>query len=275
MKTNKTFKLGNFEINRLGFGTMRATTGAGIWGDTQDKTKAIKVIQAAIEKGVNFVDTADSYGPYTSELLVAEAITPFKDQVMVATKGGAVKYKPGAVMSNGHPYYLKVAAEGSLKRLDREIIDMYFLHRVDPNIPIEESVGALADLQKEGKIRHIGVSNVTVEQLKRAQSAAKIDAVQNAFNFQDRRYQEVVGYAGREGMTFIAHTPVAVNNWREDTLQNITDLGLSPNQLSLAWLINHGEHIIPIPGTSSVEHLIDNMKAQEVKPELLDQLKNA
>ena len=274
MKT-KTINLGDFEINRMGFGTMRATTGPGIWGDTPNKEQAIKVIRSAVEQGVNFIDTADSYGPYTSELLLAEATAPFKDKVMIATKGGAVKYKPGAVMANGHPYYLKVAAEGSLKRLDREIIDLYFLHRVDPNIPIEESVGALADLQKEGKIRYIGVSNVTVEQLKRAQSVAKIDAVQNAFNFQDRRYQEVVDYSKEEGMAFIAHTPVAVNNWREDTLQNITDLGLSPNQLSLAWLLQHSEHIIPIPGTSSVEHLTDNMKAQEIRSELLDQLKTA
>ncbi len=274
MKT-KTINLGDFEINRLGFGTMRATTGPGIWGDTANKEQAIKVIRSAVEQGVNFIDTADSYGPYTSELLVAEAIVPFKDKVMIATKGGAVKYKPGAVMANGHPYYLKLAAEGSLKRLDREIIDLYFLHRVDPNIPIEESVGALADLQKEGKIRHIGISNVSLDQVKRAQSVARIDAVQNAFNFQDRRYQEVVDYSEQEKMLFVAHTPVAVNNWSENALEGLNDSGFSTNQLSLAWLLQQGQNIIPIPGTSSAEHLTDNMIAQEIRSELLDQLKNA
>ncbi|WP_299519258.1 aldo/keto reductase [Winogradskyella sp.] len=210
MKTNNTFKLGNFEINRIGFGTMRATTGAGIWGDTLDKTNAIKVIRTAIENGVNFIDTADAYGPYTSELLVQEAIRPFGDTVMLATKGGAVKYRPGAVLSNGHPYYLRTALEGSLKRLERDTIDMYFLHRVDPNIPIEESVGALAQFQKEGKIKHIGVSNVTLELLERAQSVAKIDAVQNAFSFKDRRYESVVQKTNNENIAFIAHTPVAL-----------------------------------------------------------------
>ena len=162
MKANTTFKLGDFEINRIGFGTMRATAGPGIWGDTPNKDQAIKVIRTAVENGVNFIDTADSYGPYTSELLVEEAIRPFKEQVLLATKGGAVKYKPGAVMANGHPYYLRTAVEGSLLRLGRDTIDLYFLHRVDPNISIEESVGALAELQAEGKIKHIGISNVTL-----------------------------------------------------------------------------------------------------------------
>ncbi|GAA4271235.1 aldo/keto reductase [Aquimarina gracilis] len=263
MKTQKTYKLGNQEINRLGFGTMRATTGPGIWGDTPNKSDAIKVIRTAIENGVNFIDTADAYGPYTSELLVKEAIEPFKNEVVIATKGGAVKYKPGAVMANGHPYYLRTAVEGSLRRLNRETIDLYFLHRVDPTIPIEESVGALADMQKQGMIKQIGISNVTVEQVKRAQTVAKIDAVQNAFNFQDRRYEDVVKLTAKENIAFVAHTPIAVNNWNHEIVSQSTE-GLSINQLSLSWLLGFEENVIPIPGTSSLEHLKENLMVNDL-----------
>ncbi|WP_299530624.1 aldo/keto reductase [Ulvibacterium sp.] len=250
MKTDSTFGLEDFKINRIGFGTMRASTGAGIWGDNPNKENTIKMIRTAIENGVNFIDTADSYGPYTSELLVQEAIKPFKDNIMLATKGGAVKYKPGAVMANGHPYYLRTAIEGSLKRLERETIDMYFLHRVDPNIPIEESVGALAHFQREGKIKHIGVSNVTVEQLEKAQTIAKIDAVQNAFNFNDRRYEAVVRKTTEDNIAFIAHTPIAVNNWDNTAFEKAEKEGVSVNQLSLKWLLDYAPNVISIPGTS-------------------------
>ncbi len=263
MKTDNTFKLGDFEINRIGFGTMRASTGTGIWGDNLNKENTIKVIRTAIENGVNFIDTADSYGPYTSELLVQEAVRPFGDQVMLATKGGAVKYKPGAVMANGHPYYLRTAIEGSLYRLERETIDMYFLHRVDPNIPIEESVGALAEFQKEGKIKHIGVSNVTVEQLEKAQSVAMIDAVQNAFSFKDRRYEAVVQKTMAENIAFVAHTPVAVNNWDEAAFAKAEKENVSTNQLSLAWLLHYAPNVISIPGTSSEKHLLENLASYD------------
>lgn len=264
MKTQNTYKLEDFEINRIGFGTMRASTGSGIWGDTPNKENAIRVIRTAIENGVNFIDTADSYGPYTSELLVEEAVRPYKDQVMVATKGGAIKYRPGAVMANGHPYYLKVAAEGSLRRLQTDQIDLYFLHRVDPNIPIEESVGALAQLQQEGKIKHIGISNVTVDQLKRAQTVAKIDAVQNAFSFQDRRYEELVQLTTQENIAFVAHTPVAVNNWSPEILRAAQEQGISVNQLSLKWLYEYAPNVISIPGTSSEKHLMENLQSKDI-----------
>ncbi len=264
MKTENTFTIGDFKINRIGFGTMRASTGAGIWGDTLNKENTIKVLRKAIENGVNFIDTADSYGPYTSELLVQEAIKPFKDQVMLATKGGAVKYRPGAVMANGHPYYLRTAIEGSLKRLERETIDMYFLHRVDPNIPIEESLGALAQFQKEGKIRHIGVSNVTVEQLEKAQSVAKIEAVQNALSYKDRRYEAVVNKTSSENIAFVAHTPVAVNNWDEAAFAKAEQEGISTNQLSLSWLLQYSPNVISIPGTSSEDHLAENLASYNV-----------
>ena len=264
MKTQNTFTLGDFEINRIGFGTMRVSTGKGIWGDTDNKENAIQVIRTAIENGVNFIDTADSYGPYTSELLVEEAARPFKDQVMIATKGGAVKYKPGAVMSNGHPYYLRTAVEGSLRRLQTEVIDLYFLHRVDPNIPIEESVNALAQLQQEGKIKHIGISNVNLDQLRRAQSVAKIDAVQNAFSYQDRRYEELVKATTEENIAFVAHTPVAVNNWDASILNMAREKGISVNQLSLKWLYEYAPNVISIPGTSSQQHLLENLQSKMI-----------
>jgi len=264
MKTNSTFKLGDFEINRIGFGTMRATTGPGIWGETSQKENAIKVIRSAIENGVNFIDTSDSYGPYTSELLVQEAVKPFGDQVLLATKSGAVKYRPGVVMANGHPYYLRTALEGSLKRLEREVIDLYFLHRVDPNIPIEESVGALAQFQKEGKIKHIGVSNVTLEQLEKAQAVTKIDAVQNAFSYKDRRYEAVVRKTTEENIAFVAHTPVAVNTWDENSFAKAKKEGVSTNQLSLSWLLQYSANIISIPGTSSEDHLMENLASFNV-----------
>ncbi|TAI48820.1 aldo/keto reductase [Flagellimonas allohymeniacidonis] len=270
MKTKDTFTLGDFEINRLGFGTMRSTTGNGIWGDSLNKENAISVIRTAIENGVNFIDTADSYGPYTSELLVEEAVRPFKDNVLVATKGGAVKYKPGAVLANGHPYYLRTAIEGSLRRLQRETIDLYFLHRVDPNIPIEDSVGALAQFQKEGKIKHIGISNVTVEQFDRAQSVAKIDAVQNAFNYGDRRYEDVVKQTTDQNIAFIAHTPVAANQWDINALKAANEKGISVNQLSLKWLLDYAANVISIPGTSSQSHLMENLTSKNVHLETLN-----
>lgn len=265
MKTDNTFKLDDFEIKRIGFGAMRTTTGSGIWGDSPNKENAIKVIRTAIENGVNFIDTADSYGPYTSELLVEEAVRPFKSDVMVATKGGAVKYKPGAIMANGHPYYLRTAIEGSLKRLNRETIDLYFLHRVDPNIPIEDSVGALVDFQKEGKIKHIGISNVNIEQLERALSVADIDVVQNAFSYKDRRYEDVVDFTTQSDMAFIAHTPVAVNNWDDEAFAKAKEEGISVNRMSLSWLLNYAPNVISIPGTSSIDHLMENLKANEIE----------
>ena len=258
---NHTTTLGQFSIQRLGLGTMRLTTGTGIWGDPKDKAQAIRLIQQAVERGVNFIDTADSYGPYTSELIVEEALRPFGDQVLLATKGGAMKYRPGAILANGHPYYLRKAVEGSLIRLRREVLDLYFLHRVDPNIPIEESVGALSQLQAEGKIRHIGISNVSMEQYQRARAVATIDAVQNAYSHQDRRHEALVQQTLEDGVLFVAHTPVARNQWQPDQLALAAAQGQSIHQLALSWLLEQAPHIVAIPGTSSLAHLEDNLSA--------------
>ncbi|WP_299532530.1 aldo/keto reductase [Ulvibacterium sp.] len=265
MKTKNTFQLGDFEINRIGFGTMRATTGPGIWGDTPDKKNAIQVIRKAIENGINFIDTADAYGPYTSELLVQKAIEPFKDEVMVATKGGFIKYQPGAVIPNGHPYYLRTALEGSLRRLKTESIDFYYLHKADPNIPIEESVGALATFQKEGKIKHLGISNVTLQQFKKAQSVAKIDAVQNAFSFKDRRSEALVDQTTKEDILFVAHTPIARNNWENTDIEKAQKEGSTINQISLRWLLDVAPNVISIPGTASERHLMENLQSYTLK----------
>ncbi|MEO1258881.1 MAG: aldo/keto reductase [Bacteroidota bacterium] len=247
----------NLKVNRLGFGTMRLTTGPGIWGDPSNKQQAIRIIQQAVELGANFFDTADSYGPGHSEMVVEEALRPFKDEVVLATKGGAMKYVPGRIMSNGHPYYLKKAAEASLLRLKREQIDLYFLHRVDPDIPIEESVGALADLQKEGKIQHIGISNVSVDQLHRAQKVAHIAAVQNAFNLADRRHEALVRETANQGIAFVAHTPVGVGRIPAEMAAK----GMTASQASLVWLLQYADHVIPIPGTSNPLHLKQNMES--------------
>ena len=263
----ESYKIGDQHIHRIGFGTMRTTTGPGIWGETADKQRAILVIRAAIENGANLIDTADAYGPYTSELLVAEAIAPYKEKVMVATKGGFVKYKPGAVIPNGHPYYLKTAVEGSLRRLGKETIDLYFLHAVDPNIPIEESVGALKSLQEEGKINRIGLSNVSIDQLQRALTVGKIEAVQNAFNYENKKSSDLIAMTNEMGIAFIAHTPIARNTWSAEVLKEAATLGMSANQFSLAWILRYSENIIAIPGTSSIEHLLENMRTTSLHQE--------
>ncbi|MEM8906203.1 MAG: aldo/keto reductase [Bacteroidota bacterium] len=253
-----TIKIGTTDnINRMGFGTMRLTTGPGIWGDPADRQHAIHIIREAVELGVNFVDTADAYGPGNSELLVAEALAPFGEEVLLATKGGAVKYAPASVMSNGHPYYLQKAVEASLRRLKRSSIDLYFLHRVDPNIPIEDSVGALAAMQKAGKIKQLGLSNVTVEQLQIAQRVAPIAAVQNAFSITDRRYEALVNYTKEQGIAFVAHTPVGKGQLPADFAQ----ANWTASQTALAWLLQFADHIIAIPGTSQSVHLQENMAA--------------
>jgi pyridoxine 4-dehydrogenase len=261
---NQTFKIGgNLEVNRMGFGTMRATTGEGVWGDPKDKQSAINIIRKAVEMGVNFIDTADAYGPGNSELIVAEALKPFKN-IVVATKGGSVKYAPGKIYANGKPEYLKNAVEESLKRLGKSQIDLYFLHRPDPEVPIEESVGALRNLQKEGKIQHIGISNVDIELTQRAMSVAKIEAVQHALNFDARKNEALAKFTLENNMAFMAYYPVAIGNFSTEILQHAIEKGISPAQYSLAWLLHLQPNIIPIPGTSSEKHLFENMQSLNI-----------
>lgn len=266
MKTNnQTYKIGgDLEVNRMGFGTMRATTGEGVWGDPKDKQSAISIIRKAVEIGVNFIDTADAYGPGNSELLIGEALQSYKN-VVIATKGGSVKYAPGKIYANGKPAYLKNAAEESLKRLGREQIDLYFLHRPDAEVPIEESVNALAELQQQGKIKHIGISNVDIELTKRAMTVATITAVQHSLNFDDRKNEALAKFTLENNMAFVAYYPVSVGNFSEQLLKLANEKGITPAQYSLAWLLNLQPNIIPIPGTSSEKHLLENMQSLNIK----------
>lgn len=262
--TTKTFKIGgDLEVNRIGFGTMRATTGEGVWGDPKDKQSAINIIRKAVEMGVNFIDTADAYGPGNSELIIAEAIKPFQN-IVVATKGGSVKYAPGKIYANGKPDYLKNAVNDSLKRLGKETIDLYFLHRPDPEVAIEESVGALAEMQRQGKIKHIGISNVSIEQTKRAMTVANIAAVQHSLNFDDRQKEALAKFTLENKMAFVAYYPVSIGNFSEQLLNLANEKGVTPAQYSLAWLLNFQSNIIPIPGTSSEKHLLENMQSASI-----------
>jgi pyridoxine 4-dehydrogenase len=264
--TVKTFKIGgDLEVNRMGFGTMRATTGEGVWGDPKNKQAAINIIRKAAESGVNFIDTADAYGPGNSELIVAEALKPFKN-ITVATKGGSVKYAPGKIYANGKPDYLKNAVDNSLKRLGKETIDLYFLHRPDPGVAIEESVGALAEMQQQGKIKHIGISNVDIELTKRAMTVANITAVQHSLNFDERKNEALAKFTLENEMAYVAYYPVAVGNFSEELLKLANEKEITPAQYSLAWLLNLQPNIIPIPGTSSEKHLLENMQSLNIQP---------
>jgi pyridoxine 4-dehydrogenase len=263
--TVKTFKIGgDLEVNRMGFGTMRATTGEGVWGDPKDKPSAIYIIRKAVEMGVNFIDTADAYGPGNSETIVAEALRPFKG-IVVATKGGSVKYAPGKIYANGQPAYLKNAVENSLKRLGKETIDLYFLHRPDPEVAIEESVGALTEMQQQGKIKHIGISNVDIEQTKRAMTVANITAVQHSLNFDERKNEALAKFTLEHKMAFVAYYPVSIGNFSAQLLKLAHENGITPAQYALAWLLNFQPNIIPIPGTSSERHLLENMQSSNLQ----------
>jgi aryl-alcohol dehydrogenase-like predicted oxidoreductase len=263
----QTIKIGSLtEINRIGFGTMRATTGEGVWGDPTDRKAAINIIRKAVEAGANFIDTADAYGPGNSELTIAEALQPFKN-IVVATKGGSVKYAPGKIYANGKPDYLKNAAEQSLKRLNIEAIDLYYLHRPDPEVPFEESIGALKELQDEGKIKHIGISNVDVDLTKRAMNVATISAVQHSYNILNRKNEALVKFCNLHNIPFVAYYPTAnfgaenSGNEFDKILTVANSLKVTIPQLSLAWLLNRSDNIISIAGTSSEKHLLENMQA--------------
>jgi len=266
---NKKFCIGNsLEVDRLGLGTMRATTGAGSWGEPADRQAVIKVIRKAFELGVNFFDTADAYGPGCSELILAEAIEPFKNQVVVATKGGSVKYAPGKVFASGKPGYLKTTVEASLRRLNVETIDLYQLDHVDPEVPIEESVWMLASLKKQGKIKEIGLSNVTLAQFRLAQGITTIASVQNSLSIADQTHLKLAHICASENIAFIAYCPTAMidNEHALTYKQKALEIGITLPQMSLLWLLEKAPNIIPIPGTSSEKHLEENLAVWDMVP---------
>lgn len=256
------FRLGNdLTVRRLGFGAMRIT-GEGIWGPPKDHQESLAVLRRSLELGVNLIDTADAYGPSVSEDLIAEALYPYPPELVIATKGGLTRPGPGVWVPDGRPEYLRGALEGSLRRLRVERIDLYQFHRPDPKVPFEDSIGTLRDLQKEGKIRHIGLSNVDVHQLNTALRIVPIVSVQNRYNLADRASEDVLDACAAHGIGFIPWFPLATGQLAAPG-SKLTDIagryGAAPSQIALAWLLKRSPVMLPIPGTSSVRHLEENV----------------
>jgi pyridoxine 4-dehydrogenase len=263
-----TFSIGgDLEVRRLGFGAMRIT-GDGIWGPPDDPEGAKRLLRRVVELGVNLIDTADSYGPEVSENLIAEALYPYPDGLVIATKGGLRRTGPGQWPRDGRPERLKECCEASLRRLRVDRIDLYQLHSPDPRVPLEDSMGALKELQDEGKIRHVGVSNVSVEELHRARAVVEVVTVQNRYNLTERHSDSMLEACERDGLGFIPWFPLAIGELARpggplDDLARRHDA--APGQLALAWLLARSPVMLPIPGTASVEHLEENVAAQSIE----------
>lgn len=258
-----TLEIGDRSVRRLGFGAMRIT-GPGIWGPPEDHDGAIAVLRRAVELGVNLIDTADSYGPEVSEELIAEALHPYPEDLLIATKGGLTRTGPGRWPPDGRPEHLREACEGSLRRLRLERIELYQLHRPDPKVPYEESVGALKQLQDEGKILHIGISNASVDQLETARGIAEVISVQNRFNLTDRSSDDVLERCEELGIIFFPWAPLAAGELAGPggPVDEIAERhGATAGQVALAWLLRRSPVMLPIAGTSSVEHLEENIAA--------------
>jgi aryl-alcohol dehydrogenase-like predicted oxidoreductase len=263
-----TFTIGgDLTVYRLGFGAMQIT-GKGIWGEPRDHDEAVRVLKRAVELGVNFIDTADSYGPEVSERLIGEALHPYAEGLIIATKAGLVRPGPGEWVPNGRPEHLRNALEGSLRRLKLDQVDLYQLHRIDPDVPAEESLGVLADMQKEGKIRHIGLSEVNVEQIQQAQKMVQVVTVQNLYNLSNRHHEAVLDYCEQNNIGFIPWFPLATGELAKPggKLDEMSHrLGVAPAQIALAWLLKRSPVMLPIPGTSSVAHLEENIAAAGIE----------
>jgi aryl-alcohol dehydrogenase-like predicted oxidoreductase len=260
---------GDLEVFRLGFGAMRIT-GDGVWGEPRDPAGIRDLLRHVVERDVNLIDTADSYGPDVSENLIAEALYPYPENLVIATKGGLERPGPGRWEPNCRPDRLKRCCEASLRRLKLERIDLYQLHTVDPKVPIEDSVGALAELQEEGKIRHIGLSNVSVEGIERAQQIVPVVSVQNHYNVGDRASEDELRFCEEAGLAFMAYFPLARGELAERgsaVAEVASRHGATPGQVALAWLLQHSPVALPIPGTSQVPHFDENREAAELELE--------
>jgi aryl-alcohol dehydrogenase-like predicted oxidoreductase len=263
-----TFEIeGETRVNRLGFGAMQLT-GKGVWGDPRDPAEAVRVLKRAAELGVNFIDTADSYGPFVSEMLIRQALHPYAEDMVIATKGGFTRHGPGVWAAVGRPEYLRQQCLLSLRHLGLEQIKLYQLHRIDPKVSLEDQLGELVALRDEGLIRHIGLSEVSVEELKRARELAPIATVQNLYNLSNRKAEDVLEYCEEHGIGFIPWFPLATGQLARSggPLERIgSEQGAAPSQLALAWLLKRSPVMLPIPGTSSVAHLEENLAAAEIE----------
>jgi len=258
---------GDLKVSRLGFGAMRIT-GEGIWGEPKDAEECKRVLRRAVELGVNFIDTSDAYGPEVSERLIGEALAPYKSGVVIATKAGLTRQGPNQWLPVGRPEYLQQEVEMSLRRLKLERIELWQLHRIDPKVPVEESLGVIAKLQKEGKIRHVGLSEVKPHEIEQARKVIDIVSIQNQYNIGDRKHEDVVDYCTKHGLAFIPWFPVAAGKLAQPggPLDAAAKKhGATVSQLSLAWLLHRSPVMLPIPGTSSVKHLEENIAAGAVK----------
>ena len=254
---------GDLRVTRLGFGAMRIT-GDGVWGEPKNRNTAIKVLRRAVELGINLIDTADSYGPNISEELIAEALYPYPAGLVVATKGGFDRTGPNKWIENGKPDHLRSACEGSLRRLRLDRIDLYQLHRIDPKVPAEDQLGTLKDLQSEGKIKHIGLSEVSVKQIQHAQTIIQVVSVQNRYSMTDRSSEDVLHYCQQQKLAFIPWFPLGAGklSGKESPLARLaSQWRVTPSQVALAWLLAKSPVLLPIPGTSSIEHLEENIAA--------------
>ena len=257
--------LGDLTVNRLGFGAMRIT-GPGIWGPPKDHDASIKTLRRAVDLGVNFIDTADSYGPNVSEELIAEALHPYPNGLVIATKGGWERVGPGQWVHNASPKHLEEAVNGSLRRLKLDRIDVYQLHIPDPTVSFDASMQTLEKLRQQGKIRHIALSNVTLEHVERARKITPIVSVQNRYSFADREWDYLLDHCEKNGIAFIPWAPLGQNREAHDLLDKIAkDLDASPLQVALAWLLRRSPVTLPIPGTSSPQHLEENVAAASLK----------
>jgi aryl-alcohol dehydrogenase-like predicted oxidoreductase len=255
---------GDLTVNRLGFGAMRIT-GDGIWGEPKSREVAKDVLRRAVESGVNFIDTADSYGPHVSEILIAEALHPYPEDLVIATKGGLVRPGPGNWQPDGRPEHLREALEGSLRHLRLEQIPLYQFHRPDPKVPLEDSIGALVELKAQGKIRHIGVSNFAEEQLRTAQRLTPIVSIQNRYNVDDRKSESLVDLCEQESLVFLPWAPIQNHEDNKAVQEAAAKHGATPHQIVLAWLLARSPAILPIPGTGSVGHLDENVAAAGIE----------
>jgi pyridoxine 4-dehydrogenase len=255
---------GDLTVNRMGFGAMRIT-GQGIWGPPPNREQAQAALRRAVELGVNFIDTADSYGPDVSETLIADTLYPYPGDLVIATKGGLQRPGPGRWEPDGRPEHLREACEGSLRRLKLDQIPLYQLHRPDPKVPYAESVGALVDLKNEGKIRHIGVSNVTERQLREAQQLTPVVSVQNRYNLADRSSEPIVDLCDQEAIVFLPWAPIQDADRLTPVLTAARHHGVSIRQIALAWLLARSAQILPIPGSGSAEHVAENIAAASIQ----------